>query len=259
MLPFALVGLLWFILRCRKQYLGWLCALVAFLWFAIPLATWTVRNFQAFEEPIPICDSTFLHLWIGNNPSADGTELDEYTLRRSLDTRLAELTGEKNQALRYNMLMSDVLDQVRSNPRATCDRRIQSMLAYFLGGDFLSQDHNLADNAAEKEEGKVATPPSWLDDESVRTALSASLLGMLCLSFLGWRWSMNWRQESRLASLAMIWLPLPYILSHAERLSGPRLPLDGVLLCFAAFALIGTAVRPPTPPQANVDTRRKYT
>jgi hypothetical protein len=37
--------------------------------------------------------------------------------------------------------------------------------------------------------------------------------------------------------LAAIWIPLPYVLSHAEALSGPRLPLDGVLLCYAAFAL----------------------
>ena len=217
-------------------------------------------QFQTFNEPVPICDSTFLHLWIGNNPLADGTELDKETLRKSLpNAHYAELTREKNQTLRYNMLMSDVLDEVRSNPRATCDRRIQATLAFLLGGDYLSKEHNLADNTAEKEEGKVATPPSWLDDESVKTALSASLLGMLCLSFLGWRWSMNWRQESRLASLAVIWLPLPYILSHAERLSGPRLPLDGVLLCFAAFALIGTAVKPPPPPPTNDDRKRKYT
>ena len=38
-------------------------------------------------------------------------------------------------------------------------------------------------------------------------------------------------------SLAAIWIPLPYVLGHAEALSGPRLPLDGVLLCYAAFAL----------------------
>ena len=40
------------------------------------------------------------------------------------------------------------------------------------------------------------------------------------------------------ASLAVFWIPLPYLLSHAELLSGPRLPLDGVLLCYSAFALL---------------------
>ena len=39
------------------------------------------------------------------------------------------------------------------------------------------------------------------------------------------------------AVLAMICVPLPYLLSHAGALSGPRLPLDAVLLCYAAFAL----------------------
>jgi hypothetical protein len=33
-------------------------------------------------------------------------------------------------------------------------------------------------------------------------------------------------------------VPLPYLLGHAEALSGPRLPLDGVLLCYAAFVLV---------------------
>jgi hypothetical protein len=40
------------------------------------------------------------------------------------------------------------------------------------------------------------------------------------------------------SSLALVWIPLPYILGHAEALSGPRLPLDGVMDCYAAFALL---------------------
>jgi hypothetical protein len=67
--------------------------------------------------------------------------------------------------------------------------------------------------------------------------LQIALLAMLLLSFLGWRWSYGWRHESMPAALAMVWVSLPYLLSHAERLSGPRLPLDGVLLTYAAFAL----------------------
>ena len=68
--------------------------------------------------------------------------------------------------------------------------------------------------------------------------LQGTLLALFALGdFLGWRrWSYGWRKESMPASLAVIWIPLPYILGHAESLSGPRLPLDGVLLCYAAFA-----------------------
>src|SRR5262249_7024509 len=44
LLPFAIVGLLWFLLRCRRLRLGWLFALLAFLGFANGLAPWTVRN-----------------------------------------------------------------------------------------------------------------------------------------------------------------------------------------------------------------------
>jgi hypothetical protein len=61
---------------------------------------------------------------------------------------------------------------------------------------------------------------------------------MVLLATLGWRWSFGYCYESMPLSLALIWIPLPYLLSHAEGLSGPRLPLDGVLLCCAAFALV---------------------
>ena len=58
-------------------------------------------------------------------------------------------------------------------------------------------------------------------------------------------------REAMPASLVVFWLPLPYVLSHAEYLVGPRLPMDGVLLCYAAFALVallpglGGALRSP--------------
>jgi len=67
--------------------------------------------------------------------------------------------------------------------------------------------------------------------------LQGSLLAVLLLGFLGWRWTYGWRKQSRLATLAILWIPLPYLLSHAESLSGPRLPLDGILLCYAAFVI----------------------
>ena len=60
---------------------------------------------------------------------------------------------------------------------------------------------------------------------------------MLVLGGIGWRLSFGWRRQGRLAALAMICVPLPYILTHGEWLSGPRLPFDGVLLTYAAFAL----------------------
>ncbi len=67
--------------------------------------------------------------------------------------------------------------------------------------------------------------------------LAATMIVLLGLGFLGWRWTYGWRTESMPAALAVIWIPLPYILTHAEALHGPRLPLDGVLLCYVAFAL----------------------
>ena len=83
----------------------------------------------------------------------------------------------------------------------------------------------------------MCSSPEPLMERSYRGALHAALLGTLALAALGWRWSYGWRKESMPLSLAAIWIPLPYILSHAEALHGPRLPLDGALLCYAAFAV----------------------
>src|SRR5205823_14454370 len=59
--------------------------------------------------------------------------------------------------------------------------------------------------------------------------LQGTLLALCLLSLLGWRWTYAWRREARLATLAAVWIPLPYLLGHAGALWGPRLPLDGVL------------------------------
>ena len=40
-----------------------------------------------------------------------------------------------------------------------------------------------------------------------------------------------------LRPVLMVWVPLPYVLGHAAQLHGPRLPLDGVFLTYAAFVL----------------------
>jgi hypothetical protein len=68
--------------------------------------------------------------------------------------------------------------------------------------------------------------------------LPASVLVMLFLGVLGWRWTYGWRRAGMPASLALMWVPLPYVVSHAESLSGPRMPLDGALLCYAAVAVV---------------------
>ncbi len=113
---------------------------------------------------------------------------------------------------------------------------------YFVFGERMFVDGRLA-------EGET---PFWL-----RMSLHGVLLVMLMLAVLGWRWSYGWRLDALPASLALLWVPLPYLLSHAELLSGPRLPLDGVLLTFAAFALcammpkIGRELREAAPDQVE--------
>jgi len=243
LLPFAVVGLLWFLLRCRTLRRGWLAALLAFLGFANGLAPWTVRNFQVFNQPIPIADSAFLHLWIGNNDRATGGPEDEETLRAALPPgRLNELLAEKNQATRYRMLAPDVWESVQTDPGGTLRRRLGATLSFFVGEAWL-EDPTLAKSplrqTAPPPDGDGAEPaglPEWLNESCVGI-IQGALLVMLLFGLLGWRWTFAWRREARLATLATIWIPVPYILGHAGTLWGPRLPLDGVLLCYVAFAL----------------------
>src|SRR5260370_758424 len=172
---------------------------------------------------MPVVDSLYLHLWIGNNPRATGGRLtDDEMLKAAPVEKLRDDKGKLlPQPARYAKLADAVLTEVREEPEATVQRRVKAAL-YFVFGRRMFTQGVLADGNA----------PLWL-----RVSLHTDLLIMLLLAALGWRWSYAWRLESMPASLAMIWLPLPYILSHAEWLSGPRLPLDGVLLTYAAFAL----------------------
>ena len=117
--------------------------------------------------------------------------------------------------------------------------RVSAALDFWLGerwfqtGELANRTPVVVKNDADNTESKPTLP---YFEHSYHGILLVPLLAMFALAFLGWRWSYGWRKESMPASLAVIWIPLPYILSHAEALSGPRLPLDGVLLCYAAFA-----------------------
>jgi hypothetical protein len=231
LLPFAVVALLWFLWHCRGLRTGWICALVAFLGFGNGIAFWTVRNFRAFNDVVPISDSMFVHMWEGNNSLATGGPEDEETLRKALPAdQLKELLDEPSQPQRYNMLARPVVDSVRDDPAGTLRRRV------WAGGYFLFGQGWTAVKAP--GQGSAADQlPGWVQG-SYTGCLLGVLCGMVFLGLLGWRWTYPWRREARLATLAVFWVPLPYVLGHAEQLWGPRLPLDGVLLCLAAFALL---------------------
>jgi Dolichyl-phosphate-mannose-protein mannosyltransferase len=248
LLPFAFVALAWFLLRSRRMPGGWLGALLSFLGFVIGLAPWTIRNWQVFGEPTPIVDSAYLHVWMGNNPKADGGPVDVETLSTE---QLEELKHTKKQPERYARMGRIAWDEMRRDPPAVPQHRLMSGLAFFFGQREMGPEHRVVDVATITPDatlisgvGLIAEPapmpmpmPKELA-ESYEGVFLWTVLGVTVLGLLGWRWSYGWRAESMPAVLAMIWIPLPYFLSHAEALSGPRLPLDGVLLCYTAFALL---------------------
>jgi 4-amino-4-deoxy-L-arabinose transferase-like glycosyltransferase len=239
LLPFAVVAMLWFLLRCRTVRRGWLCAVVAFLGFVNGLAPWMLRNFKATGDLVPVVDTAYLHLWEGNNPQATGgpqgadTLLDSLAHARGQDRKaVAEELAKLSQKERYGALAGDVVKEVRSNPAATLRRRLQAGLNFLFGEEWFKQ--GVLWKRTDTPETQL---PDWLAG-AYPALLYGSLLGMLALGLLGWRWTYGWRSEAMPSSLALVWIPLPYVLSHAGMLQGPRLPLDGILLCYAAFAIV---------------------
>jgi 4-amino-4-deoxy-L-arabinose transferase-like glycosyltransferase len=236
LLPFAFVAVLWFLLRTRRLERGWLCALLAFLGFANGLGPWTLRNFQAFGEPMPLVDSAYLHLWMGNNDAADGGPQSEETMLATLAQRRGESAASLRKELaavpqprRYRSLAADVAGDIRDHPAETLRHRLEAGECFLFGATWMKY-RRVAEVADD------ANLPDWVA-RSYAALLLLVLLVLLPLALLGWRWTYPWRHEAMPSSLALIWIPLPYLLSHGELLHGPRLPLDGVLLTYAAFAL----------------------
>ncbi len=238
MIPFAVVAVLWFLWRCRVLQRGWLYSVLAFLGFVnglIPIVAW---NYQQFRSIVPVTDSAYLHLWIGNNPRATGGPMSNDEIERVLaytsrgeKTRLEELQQQR-QPERYSQLMWDIRDEIQNHPAETFQRRLRAGLGFFLTTSWLEGQPLVRETAASRE-----GLPEWLD-RSLPTILPASLFFLLLLGVLGWRWSYGWRLSAMPSSLAVMWIPLPYILGHAEMFHGPRLPLDGVLISYAALAIV---------------------
>jgi hypothetical protein len=73
----------------------------------------------------------------------------------------------------------------------------------------------------------------------LRPLLIGTLAAMYFFGLFGWRWSYGWKSRTTLLTLALIWVPIPYILSHAGPLHSSRLPLDGVFVTMAVVGLLG--------------------
>jgi 4-amino-4-deoxy-L-arabinose transferase-like glycosyltransferase len=211
-LPFAFVALLCFLWRCRSMTRGWLFALLAFLGFANALVPWTVRNYRLTGDIVPIVDTTWRDLWDGNHPEGATAPSGDEALAR------------------------EAMEEAWRDPAATFNRRLWAGASFVFGEQWLRQR-----TAWQPVESAGEMSP-WLT-ASYPAILLGALLAMLLLALVGWRWTYAWRREALPAALALVWLPLPYLLSHAGALAGPRLPLDGVLLCFAAFTLVALLPR----------------
>src|SRR5262249_47351038 len=159
------------------------------------LAPWAVRNFQVFGEPVPVVDSAYLHLWVGNNPYATGGPA---TPEAWGSAPTEELRQASRQPERYARLGPAVREEVTSRPYKTLERRGRAALYFFFGEGWF---HG---TLAERTEAGAEGVPGWLG-RAYPVLLQGSLLGLLLLALLGWRWSYGWQFESMPAELAMIW------------------------------------------------------
>jgi hypothetical protein len=187
LLPYAFLACLWFLLHCRNIPRGWVCALLAVLGFGNGLAPWLVRDLQAFGDVMPITDSLYLDLWIGNNSSARGGPQSEQTLREALPPqRLKVILAEPNQARRYNLLADDLKSMVRDNPTGVIEKRLRSGTCFLVGAAWF-RDYSMA------REPVTPAQPTPLP-RGLSLALRLALLVMFTLGLMGWRWSYGWNR-----------------------------------------------------------------
>ncbi len=104
-----------------------------------------------------------------------------------------------------------MLAEVIDDPGNTVTRRLWSGLMFVFGENWFRKE-NLAQTTAGME---VVTPPDWIGSIT-EGVLRVSLLIMIFLGLLGWRFSFGWRKQARLAALAAIWAPLP-VYTYARR------------------------------------------
>src|SRR5262249_32747930 len=150
--------------------------------------------------------------------------------------------AEPKQQQRFQDLAGDIVSEVVANPLGTVQRRLWAGLYFFFGETWFKEQRLWqgpqpppppADDPDPQPPEGLPMPEGLEPTSSL--LLTGPLLGMLVLGVLGWRWTYGWRVESMPGALAVAWIVLPYLLSHAEALNGPRLPLDGLFLTYGAF------------------------
>lgn len=229
MLPFAVVVQLWFFLRCKRVPQGWLCGVLTLAGFAAGLTPWVLHCYETFKTPVPIVSSAWFHVWVGNNEASNGADY-QWSMKKNLervDPVLVKTLESMPPQDRYSQLAEPVLREITEKPWETCKRRFKAFMQYMVGSNAISGTHFWPGEAAVK-------PQIW-----VRSALLGPLALILALAVLGWRWSYGWKYHSAPISLALFWIPVCYVLSHAGQLHGARLPLDGVLILMAAVGVVG--------------------
>jgi len=204
LLPMLLAMLSWVAYQSRRVRRNGLP--LALLALAIVFSPWPVRNARVFHAFIPLRSTVGFEMWMGNRPQATGY-LDESLfptfnaaeLREYVRVGEVAYVGQKSAAARQYIV---------SHPLAFLSLSLRRLVRFWTGS------------------GTNGGSPIF-----ILHACITSLLGMIGIGLAARR------QPSMvlLSSLALLFFPLPYYMTHAE--FRYRLIVDPLLTVFAAYAV----------------------